>query len=76
MQEPYDETPTPPTLLPHNRGALRNRGLGVALRIPFPDHAVLGTKRLAAFEPVHVKSCKEGVPSSDLGMLLVSQEDH
>ena len=56
MYEPHEETHALPTLLPHAWGSLRKRGLDVVIRIPAPDHAVLDTKRLTAFELVNVKS--------------------
>ncbi len=76
MKEPYEETHAPPILIPHARASLRKRGSDVVHRIPAPDHIVLDTKRLVAFEPVNVKSYKEGEPSPDLGLLLVSKKDN
>ena len=76
MCEPYEETPTPPTLIPHAWVSHDKRDSDVSIHNPAPDPAALDTKRLTAFEQLKVKSQKKGEPYPDLGLLLMSKIDN
>lgn len=54
--EPYEETPTPPTLIPHAWVSHDKRGSDVSIHNPAPGLTILDTTRLTAFELVNVKS--------------------